>query len=49
MLYSVPFSHRAAECPAADKAQLDAIRRMLAPENLHPRGIRLIEGYVDRL
>jgi hypothetical protein len=49
MHYSVPFSHSAAECPAADKAQLDAIRRMLAPENLQPRGIRLIEGYVDRL
>jgi hypothetical protein len=49
MLYSVPFSHSAAECPAADKTQLETIRRMLAPENLQPRGIRLIEGYVDRL
>jgi hypothetical protein len=49
MLFSVPFSHSPAECPATDKTQLDSIRRLLAPENLQPRGIRLVEGYVDRL
>jgi hypothetical protein len=49
MLYSVPFAHSASECPAANKVQMDGIRQMLSPENLKPRGIRLVEGYVDRL
>ena len=49
MLYSVPFAHSASECPAADKVQMAGIEEMLSPENLNPRGIRLVEGYVDRL
>ena len=49
MLYSVPFAHSASECPAANKAQMDGIRQMLSPENLKQQGIRLVEGYVDRL
>jgi len=49
MLYSVPFAHSASECPAADKVQMAGIQQMLRPENLKPRGIRLVEGYVDRL
>jgi hypothetical protein len=49
MLYSVPFAHSASECPAANKVQMDGIRQILSPENLKPRGIRLVEGYVDRL
>jgi hypothetical protein len=49
MFYSVPFSHSAAQCPAQDQKQMDGIRHMLAPDNLKPRGIRLVEGYVDKL
>ena len=49
MLFSVPFSHSAAECPALHKAKMEGITRLLSPESLGPRGIRLIEGYVDRL
>lgn len=49
MLFSVPFSHGARECPAADPKQMDGIRALLSPENLAPQGIRLVEGYVDRL
>jgi hypothetical protein len=49
MLYSVPLAHSASECPAANKVQMDGIRQMLSPENLKRRGIRLVEGYVDRL
>ena len=49
MLYSVPFAHSASECPAQHKVQMDGIRQMLSPENLKPHGIRLVEGYVDRL
>ena len=49
MLFSVPFSHGAPECPAADPKQMDAIRALLSVESLAPRGIRLVEGYVDRL
>jgi len=49
MLFSVPFSHSARECPAADPGQMEAIRGMLAPDKLAARGIRLVEGYVDQL
>lgn len=49
MLFSVPFSHKAADCPAADKSQMEGLTRLLSPESLTGRGIRLVEGYVDKL
>jgi hypothetical protein len=49
MLFSVAFSHSAAECPAAHKEQMDGITRLLSPDSLRAHGIRLVEGYVDRL
>ena len=49
MLFAVPFFHSPAACPALHKAQMEGITRLLSPESLGPRGIRLIEGYVDRL
>ena len=49
MLFSVPFSHPAAQCPATDKNQMEGLMRLLSPESLKGRGIRLVEGYVDKL
>ena len=49
MLFSVPFSHSAGECPAAHPQQMEGIRHVLSPQNLREHGIRLVEGYVDRL
>jgi hypothetical protein len=49
MLFAVPFFHSPAECPALHKAQMEEITRRLSAESLGPRGIRLVEGYIDRL
>ena len=49
MLFAVPFFHSPADCPALHKAQMEETTRRLAPESLGARGIRLVEGYVDRL
>ena len=49
MLLAVPFWHSAAECPAAHKEQRERLTRLISPESLRARGIRLVEGYVDRL
>jgi len=49
MLFSVAFSHQPANRPAADKSQMEGLTRLLSPESLKWRGIRLVEGYVDKL
>ena len=49
MLFSVPFSHKTADCPAAHKEQMEGFTRLVAPDSLRGRGIRLLEGYVDKL
>jgi len=49
MLFSVAFSHGPKDCPAMDKTQMEGLTRLLSPESLKGRGIRLVEGYVDRL
>ena len=49
MLLSVAFAHKAADCPAAHKDQMEGFTRLLSPDNLRGRGIRLVEGYVDKL
>ena len=49
MLFAVPFFHSPGECPRLHKAQMKETTRRLSPESLGSRGIRLVEGYVDRL
>ena len=49
MLFGVPFFHSPGECPRLQKAQMAETTRRLSPESLGLRGIRLVEGYVDRL
>jgi hypothetical protein len=49
MLVSIAFSHMPKDCPAMDKAQMDGLTRLLSPESLRGRGVRLVEGYVDKL
>ena len=49
MLFAVPFFHSPAECPRLDKAQMEETTRRLSAERLASRGLRLVEGYVDRL
>ena len=49
MVFSVAFSHMPKDCPAADKNQMEGLTRLLSPESLKGRGIRLLEGYVDKL
>jgi len=49
MVFSVAFSHKPADCPAAHKEQMEGFTRLVSPETLKGRGIRLLEGYVDRL
>lgn len=49
MVFSVAFAHQPAACPAAHKDQMEGFTRLVSPENLQGRGIRLLEGYVDRL
>jgi hypothetical protein len=49
MLYSVPFAHGGTQCPAQDQSQMAGLRQLLSADNLKQRGIRLVEGYVDRL
>ena len=49
MLFGVPFVHFPAECPRLDKTQMAETTHRLSPESLGSRGIRLVEGYVDRL
>ena len=49
MLFAVPFFHSPGECPRLDKAQMHETTRRLSPKSLGSRGIRLLEGYIDRL
>lgn len=49
MLLSVAFAHPASQCPAQDKQQMEGLTGLLSPESLRGRGIRLVEGYVDKL
>lgn len=35
--------------PARDKKQMEGLTGLLSPESLRGRGIRLVEGYVDKL
>jgi hypothetical protein len=49
MLFAVPFYHSPGECPRLHKTQMEETVRRLSPESLGSRGIRLVEGYVDRL
>jgi hypothetical protein len=49
MLYSVAFSHAPKDCPAMDKKQMEGLTQLLSPASLEGRGIRLVEGYVDKL
>jgi hypothetical protein len=49
MLFAVPFFHLPGECPRLRKAQMEETMRRLSPESLGSRGIRLVEGYIDRL
>ena len=49
VLYSVPFAHGGTECPAQDQSQMEGLGQLLSADNLRQRGIRLVEGYVDRL
>ncbi|MBI4562618.1 MAG: hypothetical protein HY724_11300 [Candidatus Rokubacteria bacterium] len=49
MVFSVAFAHTPADCPAAHKDQMEGFTGLVSPENLKGRGIRLLEGYVDKL
>ncbi len=49
MLFAVPFFHSPRECPRLHKAQMAETTHRLSPGSLGSRGIRLVEGYVDRL
>lgn len=49
MVFSVAFAHKPADCPAAHKEQMEGFTRLVAPDNLRARGLRLLEGYVDKL
>lgn len=49
MLFAVPFFHSPGECPRLHRTQMEETTRRLSPESLGSRGIRLVEGYVDRL
>jgi len=49
MVFSVAFAHKPADCPAAHKDQMEGFTRLVSSENLRGRGIRLVEGYVDKL
>ena len=49
MFFSVALSHMPKDCPAAHKDQMEGFTRLVSPDNLKGRGIRLVEGYVDKL
>jgi len=49
MVFSVAFAHKPADCPAAHKDQMEGFTRLVSSESLKGRGIRLVEGYVDKL
>ena len=49
MLFSVAFAHPGSHCPAQNKTQMEGLTGLLSPESLKGRGIRLVEGYVDKL
>ena len=49
MVYALAFPHKASDCPAADKDKMDGFGQLLSAENLGPRGVNLLEGYIDNL
>ncbi len=49
MLFSLIFAHSPADCPATHKRKMEGFTRLLSPEILSERQIRLLDGYVDKL
>ncbi len=49
MFFSLIFAHSPNDCPAVHKSKMEEFTRLLSPENLSKRQVRLLDGYVDKL